>query len=76
MKEIDPIAETDTEIGHIVGIETTIKMTIEVTTEKKIIGISKTGDKRKHKDYYKDKDNHRTSYKNRDRSKDRAQNKD
>ena len=58
MKEIDPIAETDytvetectTEIGHIVGIdhETTIKMTtemiIEMTIEKKIIGISKTRD--------------------------------
>ena len=43
MKEIDPIAETDIEISHIVGIEheTTIKMTIEVTIEKKIIGISR-----------------------------------
>ena len=40
MKEIDPIVEIDTEIGHVVGIETTLKMTIE----KKIIGISKTRD--------------------------------
>ena len=54
MKEIDSIAETDytvetectTEIGHMVGIdhETTIKMIIEMTIEKKIIGISKTRD--------------------------------
>ena len=56
MKEIHPIAKTDSEIGHVVGIETTIKMTIEVTMDmttemiiemtigKKIIGISKTRD--------------------------------
>ena len=58
MTETDHTAERDhtiectTGIGHIIEIdnETTIKMTIEVTiemtTEKKIIGISKTRDRR------------------------------
>ena len=54
MKETDPITETDytietkcmTEIGHIVGMDhkTTIKMIIEMTIEKKTIGIPKTRD--------------------------------
>ena len=70
-----------TEIGPIVGIdhETTIKMIIEMTIEKKFIGISKTTDMRKNKNYYKDtndKENHRISHRNKDRSKDRYQNED
>ena len=58
-------------------IEMTTEKIIEMTMEKKIIGISKTGDIRENiKIIIKKKDNHRTSYKNRDRSKDRGQNKD
>ena len=53
MKEIDLIAEINytvetecTETDHIVGIdcETNIKLTIEMTIEKKFIGISKNRD--------------------------------
>ena len=44
MKEIDPIGESDTEIGHIVGIDD--KNTIQMTIGWKILEISKTKDMR------------------------------